>query len=173
MDVPQKLKRQLLYDPDPTSGHISRKLNHNHKEILALTTNNSREEEWLKKIWCTHTMEQNPLAAHTVQNLLQCRRPGEIRVQSPSQEDPLEKGMSAHSRILPGEFHGQWSLAGNSPWGHKEPDTTEQLKYIHTHTHTHTHIQVYKAKSAVCDNIVQILRALLNEKVRQRKTNTK
>ena len=25
------------------------------------------------------------------------------------------------------ESHGQRSLAGYSPWGHKEPDTTEQL----------------------------------------------
>ena len=30
--------------------------------------------------------------------------------------------------FLPGEFHGQRSLAGCSPWGHKELDTTE-----HTH----------------------------------------
>ena len=28
---------------------------------------------------------------------------------------------------LPGEFLGQRSLAGNSPWGRKESDTTEQL----------------------------------------------
>ena len=28
---------------------------------------------------------------------------------------------------LPGEFHGPRSLAGYSPWGHKEVDTTEQL----------------------------------------------
>ena len=27
----------------------------------------------------------------------------------------------------PGEFHGQRSLVGYSPWGHKESDTTEQL----------------------------------------------
>ena len=27
--------------------------------------------------------------------------------------------------FLPGEFHGQRSLAGYSPWGHKEVDTTE------------------------------------------------
>ena len=27
----------------------------------------------------------------------------------------------------PGEFHGQRSLAGYSPWGHREQDTTEQL----------------------------------------------
>ena len=29
--------------------------------------------------------------------------------------------------FLPGEFHGQRSLRGYSPWGHKELDTTEQL----------------------------------------------
>ena len=29
--------------------------------------------------------------------------------------------------FLPGEFHGQRSLAGYSPWGCKELDTTEQL----------------------------------------------
>ena len=51
----------------------------------------------------------------------------EIRVQSMGQEDPMEKGMAAHSSILAGEFHGQKSLAGYSPWGHKESDTTEQL----------------------------------------------
>ena len=28
---------------------------------------------------------------------------------------------------LPGELHGQRSLAGYSPWGHKESDTTERL----------------------------------------------
>ena len=36
------------------------------------------------------------------------------------------------SRILAGEFHAQRSLAGYSPWGHKEADMTEQL----THTPT-------------------------------------
>ena len=29
--------------------------------------------------------------------------------------------------FLPAEFHGQRSLAGYSPWGHKESDTTKQL----------------------------------------------
>ena len=27
--------------------------------------------------------------------------------------------------FLPGKFHGQRSLVGYSPWGHKESDTTE------------------------------------------------
>ena len=30
-------------------------------------------------------------------------------------EDPLEECMATHSSILPGEFHGQKSLAGYSP----------------------------------------------------------
>jgi len=34
--------------------------------------------------------------------------------------------------FLAGEFHGQKSLEGYSPWGRKELDTTEQLTYTHT-----------------------------------------
>ena len=29
--------------------------------------------------------------------------------------------------FLPGEFHGERSLVGYSPWGHKQLDTIEQL----------------------------------------------
>ena len=42
-------------------------------------------------------------------------------------EDPLEKGTTTHSSILAGEFHGQRGLAGYSPWGRKDSDTTERL----------------------------------------------
>ena len=56
----------------------------------------------------------------------------ETWVQSLGQEDPLEKGMAIHSLFLPGEVHGQRSMAGYSPCGQKESDMTEQL----THTHT-------------------------------------
>ena len=51
----------------------------------------------------------------------------EIRVQSLGQEDPLEKEMATTPVVLPGEFHGQRSLASYSPWDHKELDMTEQL----------------------------------------------
>ena len=44
-------------------------------------------------------------------------------------EDPLKNDLTVHSSIL-GESHGQRSLAGYSPWGRKESETTEQL----THT---------------------------------------
>ena len=33
--------------------------------------------------------------------------------------DPLEKGMATTPVFLPGEFHGQRSLDGYSPWGHR------------------------------------------------------
>ena len=54
----------------------------------------------------------------------------ETHVPSLGQEDPLEQKMATHSRSLPGKFHGQRSLAGYSPRGHKELDMTE-----HMHTH--------------------------------------
>ena len=43
------------------------------------------------------------------------------------------------SVFLPGKFHGQRSLVGYSPWGHKEPDTTVQLSrhtYVDCTSHT-------------------------------------
>ena len=40
-------------------------------------------------------------------------------------EDPLEEGMAAHFSILTWRIHRWRSLAGHSPWGHGESDTTE------------------------------------------------
>ena len=45
----------------------------------------------------------------------------ETWVQSQGWEDPLEEGMATHSSILA----LQRNLAGCSPWGHKELNTTE------------------------------------------------
>ena len=53
----------------------------------------------------------------------------ELRVQSLGGEDPLEEGMATTPVFLPGEFHGQRSLVGYSPWGGKELDTTEVTEY--------------------------------------------
>ena len=35
--------------------------------------------------------------------------------------------------FLPGEFHTERSLAGYSPWGHQELDTTERLTLFYLH----------------------------------------
>ena len=60
--------------------------------------------------------------AQTVKCLLEM---WETRVQPLGWEDPLEKEMATHSSILPGKSQGQRSLAGYSPCGHEELDTTE------------------------------------------------
>ena len=56
----------------------------------------------------------------------------ETRVKSLGQEDPLEKGMESTPVFLPGESHGQRSLAGYSLWGRKESDMTECLRHTNT-----------------------------------------
>jgi len=52
--------------------------------------------------------------AQTIKNLPAMQETG---VQFLDQEEPLEKGMTTHSSILPGESHEERSLAGYSPWG--------------------------------------------------------
>ena len=49
-------------------------------------------------------------------------RAGDVRGRRsiPGLGDPLEKGMAATPVFLPGESHGQRSLAGYGPWGQKE-----------------------------------------------------
>ena len=55
-----------------------------------------------------------------------------IQVQSLSWQDTLEKEMATllpGELFLPGDSHGQRSLVGYSPWGHKE---STQLSDKHT-----------------------------------------
>ena len=47
--------------------------------------------------------------------------------QSLGWQDPLEEEMQPAPVFLPEKFHGQRSLVGCSPWGHKESNMTEQL----------------------------------------------
>ena len=51
----------------------------------------------------------------------------ETWIQSLGQEDPWRRKWQPTPVFLPGESHGQRSLEGYSPWGHKELDMTEQL----------------------------------------------
>ena len=53
----------------------------------------------------------------------------ETQVRSLGQKDPLEKEWQPTPVFLPGEVHGQGSLAGYSPWGRRESDTTEPLTH--------------------------------------------
>ena len=47
-----------------------------------------------------------------------------VTQETQGQEEALEKETAPHSSIFAWRIHGQRSLAGYSPWVHKEPDTT-------------------------------------------------
>ena len=47
-------------------------------------------------------------------------------------QDPLEKGKTTTPALSPGESHGQRSLAGYSPQGHKKSDMAEATEHSHT-----------------------------------------
>ena len=51
-------------------------------------------------------------------------------------EDPLRREWLPTPVFLPGESHGQRSLAGSYPWVLRESDTSEQLTHMHTHNPT-------------------------------------
>ena len=80
------------------------------------------------RILGTHEFEgcYASLVAQMVKNLPAMQ---EIQVQSLGREDPLEKGMVPTPVFVPGESHGQRSLAGYSPWGCTESDTTEHVAH--------------------------------------------
>jgi len=48
----------------------------------------------------------------------------ETRVRSLGWEDSLEEEVATHSSVLAWRIRGQRSVAGYSPWGRKESDTT-------------------------------------------------
>ena len=54
----------------------------------------------------------------------------ETWVRSQDEEDPVQEGMAATPVFLVGKSHGQRSLTGYGPWGHKELDTTEHIVII-------------------------------------------
>ena len=63
----------------------------------------------------------------TVKNPVQCGKPGfDSWVESLGWEDPRKEWLSTPV-FLSGQFHGERSLGGYSPWGRKELDMTEQL----------------------------------------------
>ena len=54
-------------------------------------------------------------------------------VQSLGQEDSWRRAWQPTPVFLPGEFHGQRSLAGYSPWGPKESNMTEITEHALMH----------------------------------------
>ena len=53
--------------------------------------------------------------------------------------------------LLPGKSHGQRSLVGYSPWGHKELDTTERLHFLLLHFMIRVKVKVPQLCLTLCD----------------------
>ena len=94
------------------------------------------------------------LVAQMVKRLsTKCRRPGfdprvrKIWWRRKWQSTPI---------LLPGKSHGQRSLVGYSPWGHKESDTTERL-------HFHFHFVYSQSHRAIKTWELELLVALESE----------
>ena len=92
--------------------------------------------------WELPSNKRKPLGAQIAKNLPAVQ---ETQVQSLGQEDPLEKEMATHTPVLlPGECHGQKSLVGYSPRGHKrvghdlatKPPSPREEKAAHTFLHS-------------------------------------
>ena len=87
-------------------------------KFYALTTLNVPNLIWWASLWLRLCLPAMP----------------KTQVLSLDQEDSLEKEMASDSCILARRIlHAQRSLAGYSPWGHKESDVNEWLT---SHTHT-------------------------------------
>ena len=67
----------------------------------------------------------------------------ETWVQPLGREDPWRREYLPAPVLLPGESRGQRSLAGHSPWGHRESGTTEQP------TLTSLRVLLYELRAAV------------------------
>ena len=90
---------------------------------------------WLAQNKCSVSNQLGFPNGSVFKNLPAMQEPQETQVQSLGQEDPWRRAWQSTPVFLPGESHGQRSLVGYSPWGHKEPDTTEV-----THACTSNHL---------------------------------
>ena len=62
----------------------------------------------------------------------QCRRHRRCGFSACVGKIPWRRAWQPTPVFLPGESHGQRSLAGYSPWGHKESDRTDVTSHTHT-----------------------------------------
>ena len=95
----------------------------------------------------------------------------ETRIPSWAGKDPWRWKWQPTPVFLPGKSHGWRSLAGYSPWGHKESDRTEQLHFFlsfffhfvwATRTDLHAHILSHKSFEKLWKVCLHLPKQLLN-----------
>ena len=83
--------------------------------------------KWPWEVGITGEVGGNEMSSMVVQMVKSLPAMQETRVSYLGQEDPLKKEIATHSSVLAWRRSWQRSLAGYSPWGCKESDTTKQL----------------------------------------------
>ena len=81
-------------------------------------------ERW-ETCWLVEQSEGSPGSASDKEPACQCRRHNRCEFNSWVGKIPWMRAQQPTPVLLPGESHGQRSLAGRSPYGHMELDTTE------------------------------------------------
>ena len=69
---------------------------------------------------------------------------------------PCKRKWQPTSVFLPGESHGQRSLAGYSPWGHKQSDRTEMTE----HTQKQMSYQIMKRNREILNTCYQVKKSV-------------
>ena len=115
--------------PELTQTHVHLvgdviQLSHPLLSPSSLTFNLSQNQGLFKLVSSSH--KDFPGASDCKSICLQCGRPGfDLWVG----KIPCRRKWQSTPELLPGKSHGQRSLVGYSPWGHKESDMTEQLHF--------------------------------------------
>ena len=102
-----------------------------HAAVCGVTKSWTRLSDWMELI----VYGASPVAQQE-RICLQCRRHGRHGFDPWVGKILWRRKWQSPPVFLPGKSQKQRSLAGYSPCGHKESDTTERT---HTHTQTHTH----------------------------------
>jgi len=74
-----------------------------------------------------------PSGASSKEPTCQCRRLKRLELNPWVGKIPWRRVWQPTPVYLPGESHGQRSLEGYSPWGHKESDTTQVREHARMH----------------------------------------
>ena len=89
----------------------------------------AKSQTWLR-VFHFHTVTGFPGSSSGKESACQCRRHKSWGFHLWIWKIPWRRKWKLTPVFFPGEFHGQRSLVGYSPWGLKESDTTERLHLL-------------------------------------------